>query len=170
MLAADYAADLDTAAVTRHVDRAARPVMMRAGAFVRRRAQSRLRRRKKPSAAGQAPSVHATDSRATLKNIRFDYDAEAKELIVGFVLLDTGNEVADPSGTLPETLEFGGTVSLLEEERRPGRWRRVNPRRPARDLPRRHRTVTYAARPVMGPALDDEKDQFAEMWEGAFAT
>jgi len=155
----------DAAAVQDSVDRQARRVMMRAGAFLRRRAISLLRRRKSPSRAGEPPSVHSTDARS-LKNIRFEYDPAERLLVVGVMPLDGAKTaVAEPSDKLPNVLEFGGTVALAEEQTKNGRWRRViSGRQPHRDRPQRRRTVTVAPRPFMGPALDAEIPTLIDLW------
>ena len=64
----------DRRLVQNRMSKANRKALSKAGAFIRRRARSSLRRRKRVSAPGQPPSVHSTDGVATLKNILFAYE------------------------------------------------------------------------------------------------
>lgn len=91
----------------------------KAGGYLRKAARSQLRRRKKASLPGQSPSVHSKDNVATLKNILFGVDARQLSLIVGPVGLNqkSVDGGALVSGTVPGTLEFGGTVGLREKFR-----------------------------------------------------
>lgn len=90
----------DRAKVTNAVDRTIRRNLSRFGAFVRKRARSSIRTRKRISAPGQPP----TNRTGLLKrNIFFVYEPSRRSVVIGPVLLNGG------SGA-PELLEHGGTV------------------------------------------------------------
>lgn len=148
------------------IDRARKGELSRAGAFVRRNARSRLRRRKRVSVAPEPPSVHSTDSVATLKAIWFAYDPRSQSVVIGPRLLNQAQLVNGSRQSIPGLLEFGGTATI-QEERWIGQttWRRRDLRRNAReDKEYRSRTATYAARPFMGPALREEAPKFPTLF------
>ncbi len=151
---------LDRKEVGKRIGRANRQAMSKIGAFVRRRARSKLRRRKRPSEPGQPPSVHSQDRVANLKNIQFAYDPYQESLVVGPVKLNQVQQswIDLGSNTVPQILEFGDAVQVQEVSRDQGKtWRRRNARRKARvgERRRRRRTV-YRPRPFMGPSLQEE--------------
>jgi len=122
--------------IIRGVERANRSALMRAGAFVRRRARSSMRKRKTISAPGQPPSSHT----GRLKGlILFGYDSQGESVVVG--PRATGDR--DQAG---ETLEHGKTVTRRQRRRR--------------------RRMRYRARPFMGPALEKEiqAGSFPKLW------
>lgn len=81
------------------VDKAARRVLSKFGAFVRQRARSSIRSRKKPALPGQPPSSHE----GSLKRlIFFAYDPAAKSVVVG--------PTRFREGEAPGLLEKGGRV------------------------------------------------------------
>lgn len=106
--------------------------LSKAGAFIRQRAKTKLRRRKKPSAAGQPPSVHSRDRRATLKNILFGLNADWESVVIGPVGLTEKRLSSASVQTVPELMEYGGT-SRVKEKR-----------------------VRYPTHPFMGPSLEEE--------------
>lgn len=146
------------------VDRATRKAMSKSLAFVRQTARRDvLRRRKKTSQPGRAPSVHAPGGYATLRNILFAYDERTKSGIVGPVKLNQVNMTGMGSQTVPQILEFGGTVNIREEKWRGSKgrmWfrtdnrRRVNPGKSYRT-----RRASYRPRPFMSTALDTENQK-----------
>ena len=88
-------------------ERANRQALMRAGAFIRRRARSSIRKRKKVSEPGRPPSSHT----GRLKGlILFAYDRTAETVVIG--PLGTGRDQAG------ETLEHGRTVTRRDGRRR----------------------------------------------------
>jgi hypothetical protein len=92
----------DRPAVQNAMDAATRKVLAQFGAFVRTRARSSMRRRKKISEPGQPPSAHD----GKLKQlIFFAFDPGAKSVVIGPALLNGAN------GEVPALLEYGGTVS-----------------------------------------------------------
>ena len=101
----------DTAAVRGKIDADTRRVLSRFGAFVRTRARSSIRTRKKPSAPGQPPSSHAGDLK---RLIFFALDPAATSVVIG--------PLRFRKGEAPALLERGGAVS------RKGKTLRYRPR------------------------------------------
>ena len=129
----------DRKVVRSAVDRTARRVLSRFGAFVRRAAKSSIRKRKRASAPGEPPSSHT----GLLKQfIFFGYDRDRRSVVIGPARLN------QKVGEAPAALEYGGTSTVVEGLR--GR--------------RRKRKVKIAARPYMGPAFKQEKPKLAAMW------
>ena len=141
--------------------RAERKNLSKIGAFIRKGARSSLRRRKKVSAPGQPPSVHTTDSVATLKNIQFHYDPQRHSVVVGPIGLN------QRGGAVPGILEHGGEAHLTEV--RMGRdWLPTGARAAKmfrrRGQPVRRRRIKIAARPFMRPAALKELPKFPAFW------
>lgn len=134
----------DRKAVERIVGKKTAKALSKAGAFVRTRARSSLRRRKATSAAGTPPSVHSSDSVATLKNILFALNPNNLSVVVGPVKINRRSSV-------PALHEFGGSQRITE---RGGRGRS------------RVRQANYAPRPFMAPALAAEAPKFPALWGG----
>ncbi len=133
--------------------------LSKAGAYVRRRARTQtLRRRKAVSAPGSPPSVHSSDSYATLKNILFATDANYETVIIGPVKLNQAEFSPGGRTTVPERLEKGG-VGILRQERffNTTKWFRRDLRRNRSGI-MEYRTIraTYKKRPFMGPTLQAE--------------
>lgn len=150
----------DRPAVQNAVDKAIRKALSRAGAFVRTRARSSLRRRKKASQPGSPPSVHSRDVYATLKNVLFSYDAAKKSVVVGMPLL---NGRPRSGTTVPELHEEGGTAGVVEVQLSGGKWvAKSYGKRWGENRPHRTRQARYPQRPTMGPALKAEQARIAE--------
>lgn len=149
----------DRQTVLRPHERAARRSLSRFGAFLRRRARSSLRRRKRVSAPGKPPSVHSRDAHATLKNILFGLESDQMTVLVGPVKTNQRGFLGGESlsGTVPQVMEFGGQA-VLAEKRAGTRWVRVGRRSPHPGQPTRRRRASYKPRPFMGPALQKEID------------
>lgn len=157
----------DRAAVKGRMTKANRKALSKAGAFIRRRARSSLRRRKKRSEPGQPPSVHTSDRVATLKNILFAYEPERETLVVGPVKLNQKTILGPQLGvaTVPQVHEFGATVKIREAK--VGQHWRSGRRRIRRGQPVRVRRVKYPERPFMGPALEAEQEHIPDAWSGS---
>ena len=126
----------DRGSVQSAVDRTTARVFSRFGAFVRTRARSSIRKRKRVSTPGQPPSSHA----GTLKKfIFFSFDARSRSVVVGPVPIAGG-------GTAPESLEYGGRTSLFVREKN----ERV--------------TANYRPRPFMTPAFTEEQKTLPALW------
>lgn len=101
----------DRHAVIEAIDAKTRAALIRFGSFTMQEARQSIRSRKKASAVGQPPSSHT----GLLKhNIFFAFDATAKSVMIGPVLLprtvigkDEG--VRLHGATVPSILEHGGT-------------------------------------------------------------
>ena len=70
----------DSAAVNAAIDRGAKRALSKFGAYVRTRARSSIRTRKRTSQPGQPPSNHTGHLK---KLIFFGYDAQKKSVVVG---------------------------------------------------------------------------------------
>ena len=112
----------DRQAVIDRMGKANVRAVSKAGAFIRTRARTSLRRRKKSSPPGRPPSVHSTDNVATLKNILFAYEPHAQTLVVGPVALNQINQswIDMRTRTVPQVLEFGDVLTVHE-------WRFTEP-------------------------------------------
>jgi hypothetical protein len=131
----------DAKAVLAAVDRGVRAVLSKFGAFVRTSSRQSIRKRKAVSQPGSPPSSHV----GTLRRlIFFGYDPQSKSVVIGPAPFAgrTGRAEAPP------LLEYGGR---------------------ARRKDRKGRTVTatYAPRPFMGPAFDQEQQKLPELWAGS---
>jgi hypothetical protein len=150
----------DRSKVLAHTGKVNARRLSRAGAFIRRRAMTKiLQRRKGTSQPGRPPNVHAkSGSFASLKTILFHLDATDESVVIGPVKLNQREHQSGSFTTVPQRLEFGG-IGLIHEERfyGSGRWRRRDWRRrvnPNKEY--RVRRARYAKRPFMGPALQAE--------------
>lgn len=124
----------DSAAVRKMLDDQTQKALSRAGAFVRQRAKTSIRSRKKVSDAGTPPSSHTGDLK---RLIWFAYDPGSQSVVIGPVRFKQGDA--------PNLLEFGGTA---KRQRRGGK----------------SVITTYRPRPFMGPALDKEIPKLAALW------
>ena len=123
----------DAPKIQRRVDFAKKRNFSRMGAFIRTRARSSLRRRKRTAAVGSPPSVHSKGT--NLKTIFFFYDLAKETMVVGPV--EFRGRQSDR--TASNIHEFGGKARM-RKTRRTGK-KRVN---------------NYPKRPFMGPALEAE--------------
>jgi hypothetical protein len=159
----------DKPAILNSVDAGTRQFLSKFGAFVRTRARSSIRTRKTPSEPGTPPSSHE----GTLKKyIYFGYDQNVRSVVIG---PEKTNQVffngdgRPVTGTVPEVLERGGEIRILEVFKY-GRWQRADlrSRRSIAGLKTRLRTVKIEARPYMGPAFEAEKNNLPSLMENAF--
>ncbi len=167
-----------------------RKPLSKAGAFVRRRQMSIIRRRKRASNPGEPPSAHGDDLK---KRIEFDYDSASRGVVVGAIKLNKVQFAASlfSQTTVPHTLEFGGQGTRVEERLagplRETNWigsdyrrketkhaismfRKTGQRQITLNLSERggppvfvaYRIVkaTIEARPSVGPALEHERPKF----------
>lgn len=127
--------------------------LSKAGAFVRTRARSILRRRKKPSKPGASPTVWSRDEFATLKNILFYADVRREAVIIGPRAVPGLALKGSNRRTVPELLEKGGWV----QTRFKMRGKRYVPSTRSIYLsleePEEVAIAKYEPRPFMGPAL-----------------
>ena len=175
------------------VDKTARTVLSKFGAFVRTSARSSIPSSNTVSRPGQPPHSHIgaprravnrhrkangaapiKGGRQGIKDIWFAWDQGHKSVVVGAIkynMLSFGTRGEVLHGTLPEILEYGGDIGLMEHQR-PGvdSWRRIDfrfARRRYAGHKVRRRTVHIAARPYMVPALTREKPKLPGMWADA---
>ncbi|MGC1272795.1 MAG: hypothetical protein WBC44_03745 [Planctomycetaceae bacterium] len=105
------AAFFDVKAVMDAVDRHRLRALSRFGYFVRQDSRQSIRKRKRPSRPGQAPSNRT----GLLKRfILFSYDAGRRSVVIGPARL---SGVADPAS--PEALEAGGSTKAGRISPRP---------------------------------------------------
>ncbi|NIA06911.1 MAG: hypothetical protein GWP14_04600 [Actinobacteria bacterium] len=119
------------------VDKATRRVLSRFGAFVRQRAKTSIRKRKKPSAPGSPPSSHVG---LLKKFIWFSYEPNRRSVVIGPARLSQNNR-----GEAPSLLEYGGITTIRRKKRRT--------------------RVRIRARPFMGPAFEKEQRQLPSLWK-----
>lgn len=92
----------DSRAVKNAVDKGTRKALSRFGAFVRQRAKTSIRKRKRISRPGEPPSSHTGKLK---KNIYFGYDAQRKSVVVGATQWSRSGAQS--------ILEYGGTENRL---------------------------------------------------------
>lgn len=184
----------DATPVIKAMDRATQRAFSKFGAFVRRRAQTSIRYRVKPSEPGKPPSAHKTAMRKKTNRrtgeskvqdvsplrefLFFACDRDSKTVVIGPAKTNQRNAYGDRP--IPDILEHGGSVQLLEHLHtfRGGRqvWLRTDLRfrlsgkmmQSAVGKPRRIRTVAIAARPYMEPAFQAELPKLPGMYANAF--
>lgn len=168
--------------VLRAMDRATAKALSRFGAFVRQRWRTSIRYRKAASQPGQPPSAHRTMRRAKTNRrtgitkvqssspyrdfIFFAYDWQTKTEIIGPALLNGSRRRLNGSKTIPETIEYGGSIRI-EEYLFGNNWRIIYSAMDSRSVkgrPVRQRTVPYRARPSGQPALKAELPKLPGMF------
>ncbi len=132
----------DRPKVQNAMDRATRKVLSKFGAFVRRRAKSSIRRRKRISRPGEPPSSHTGLLRS---GIYFGYDAGRQSVVIG------PTPLRDKTGSVPEILEHGGEMQTSLAFK-------------IRNREKARRRVRIAARPFMRPAYEAELPGLPAMW------
>lgn len=132
--------------------RASKATLSKMGAFVRTRARTQhLRRRKRTSEPGEGPSVHSRDKYANLRNIRFQVNKDATEVVVGPLKITRGGRVRPVTGTVPSVLEHGGMVAIKKDRSTRGK---------------RLVVVQVEKRPFMAKAFRDVLPMFAKELKG----
>lgn len=114
-------------------------VLSKVGAFLRKRAQTIQRYRKKASAPGTPPSAHKERGALLRKLLYFSYDPRTDSVVVG--------PVAHGRGEAPNLNEFGGRVT-----------------RRRRGVPY---VATYAPRPFMAPTLKAAEPKLPAAWSNS---
>lgn len=130
------------------------------GREVRLEARDLLVKRKGPSEPGDPPHVHSTDRKYTLRFILYFYEPEASTVVVGPVGLS--------SRPAPGLLEQGGRRTFFEAQVR-GKWfpaHMLESDAGYDEYPKRHRTITVAARPFMSRALEEALPHIPEQFRG----
>lgn len=100
----------DRAGVLNAMDDKSNRCMSSAGAFGRTVMQRGMRRRRSASSVGDYPSARPGNP-LLRERVRFGYDKKNKSLVIGPALLDsTDREVAQAGYTVPELVNYGGTI------------------------------------------------------------
>lgn len=133
--------EIDAGRVNKAYLKAERQVLMRAAARGRGIAKRAMRKRKRASRPGEAPSVRKGQLK---KFILFAFDAPKHVALFGPKKLPGSKDT-------PEVLEKG-----LIASRRVGRGRN-----------RRNKSIRFAKRPAMVPALDQIMPGLPAMWKNA---
>lgn len=125
------------------MDKATKQALSKFGAFVRTRARSSIRKRKKISQPGQPPSSHT----GLLKDkLFFVFERERKGVVIGPARLNK------PGLPAPQLLEQGGAVTVTRRTKA-GKTKQVR--------------RVYQPRPFMGPAFEKERPKLPELWQNA---
>jgi len=127
----------DSPRVQRAMDAATRQALSRAGAFIRQRARTSIRKRKGVSQPGRPPHSHTGHLK---RLIFFAWDAATESMVIG--------PVPFKQGEAPNLLEFGGSVVRATGKRQ-------------------RRRMVYEKRPFMGPALEAELPQLPSRWRNS---
>lgn len=156
--------------VLKNMDAAKRKALSKAGAFVRKRSRSSIKRRKTASKPGNPPHAH----QGAIKLIYFAYDQASDSVVIGPIPFAG---VMAP-GIVTGTLEKGGAIAV--KQRVPmAQARKARSPRQAEAYKRKlqdgtaqashTRTVTklinIEARPYMLPALESERPKFADQFK-----
>lgn len=135
----------DRPRVQRAVSHANRRALSRAGAFVRTRARTSMRKHRDTSRPGRPPYAHQGSLR---RMILFGYEPSRETVVVG--------PVGFRSSDAPNALEFGGRTTVVRRRRSSRMGQRVIKTR-----------VRIAARPYMAPALDKERPNLPALWRNS---
>ncbi len=146
----------DREAVRKRVKPGSARALSKAGAYVRTSARSSIRSRKAVSAAGSPPSAH-TKRTPNLRTIFFAFDPRSESVVVGPVRLNGPSSVR-----VPHILEVGGDVTLNQVLI--GKSWLTGKKPTSARQPVRKKTVKYAARPFMNPALVANQSKLPSLW------
>ena len=135
----------DRPKIRKAVDHGKRRALSRAGAFIRQRARTSIRKRRRFSRPGEPPTSHTGLLR---RFILFGYDRQRDSVVVG--------PVGFRRSRAPNVLEFGGRAVVETSRARKGSRRQ-----------RKKRTVRIAARPYMRPALEKERSNLPAVWRNS---
>lgn len=157
----------DSPNVIKAIEATERRVLSKAGAFIRTRARSSIRRKKRPtkgkrrgrrqyrSAPGSPPFSWQQPG---IKDIIFTVDPRTKSVSIGPIPFNGTKDV-------PGSLEHGGAVEVTESRYsdrdmpwQPGFWKQGQ-------VERRTRKVSIKARPFMGPAREAELPQILDQFK-----
>jgi hypothetical protein len=159
----------DKPRVVKLIDDTTRRAFSRFGAFVRDDARKSIRTRKKASQPGNPPNSHT----GILKRfIYFALDPNRRSVIIGPAKTNQiffGQDRRPVSGTVPEVLEYGGAIGILEVQKsyQGGTfWTRADlrSRRRLAGRPLRLRQVNIRPRPYMHPAFDKNLTELPRIW------
>jgi hypothetical protein len=145
-MAATSRSFFDRPKVQRTVDKKKRSALSKFGAFVRRRAKSSIRKRKKSADPGMPPSSHI----GTLKNLLFfAYDERTKSVVIGPAPIGA-------KAIVPGALERGGKSVIVRRIKSAKGGERLRVLKP----------IHVRKHPYMAPALAAERPKFAGLFRG----
>jgi hypothetical protein len=96
--------------VFKAIQRKAQRVLFRTGAYARKAMQRRMRRRKKASRPGDAPSAH--ENPLIKKRLFYGYDPTSESIVVGPETFKPpkGHRLAGGQRSIVEVLDAGGSI------------------------------------------------------------
>lgn len=109
----------DRAEVQRRIGKRNAAALSKLGAFIQTKAKTRvLKRGKRRSRPGQPPIVHSQDPKRSLRYIHFYMNKDWENLKVGPSKIpnDPTSPTIAAGYTVPQILEFGGTIQIKEEK------------------------------------------------------
>ena len=140
----------DRKAVTSRLERQERGLLSKAGAFVRTKARSLIRRIKRPARPGEPPRARFR-GQPSLKTILFVYEPRNHGVVIGPVKFG--------SMDAPRKQEFGAFLPkpafVRSAKKRSGRKSELI------------KIKRIAKHPFMGPALEDVQDRIPKLWRGS---
>lgn len=140
----------------------------KAGAFVRQTMKNLIKNKPGTSRPGQPPFGHAAEGDGKLERfIFFAYDQADQTTAIGPALLSLTYEDGDGrplSGPVPEILELGGEIQILEVLVGQD-WKHLTRSQRQRypNATTRTRTVSIKPRPFAVPALENEAPKFPDL-------
>jgi hypothetical protein len=177
------------------MDKTERKVLSKFGAYVMTASRRSMRsggKKGKASRPGEPPRSHSANGlRRGHHAVQFGYDISSRSVIIGPEKMN--HVVHNASGTIPEILEFGGTLSVFEERYLSSSsetpWFRVDLRYRNRKAWLRYtqenggegiaadrrgvrrqlrlRPIRIAARPYMAPAYTKTRSRLMPLWQNA---
>jgi hypothetical protein len=150
----------DRAAVTRNIDKTTARAFVKIGSLGRRIERNMIRYSPNPSKSGKPPHAHGSNSLLKEK-IFFVYDATNKSVVIGPALIN-GAKSIPPGKTVPEVLEFGGTIvfprsTWVTESATSGRLRRRIVESVTRQM---------QPRPFAAPTMEILETKYQKLWAG----
>lgn len=165
----------DSKTLIRRIGKAKAKSLSKGGAFLRRTSKGSIKTSKKPSRPGQP--VKTRGEKIFPKSIFFSYDKATDSVVTGPVKLNHvffNGDGKPVKGTVPEVLEKGGQIQVMEvfvggpnaSRNAPWNWRRADlrSRRRLAGKPLRLRKVKIGSRPTMGLALEKERRKLPELF------
>jgi hypothetical protein len=142
------------------MDKKTEKVLSATGAFTRTAMQRGMRRRKSASKPGDYPSAHGNS--LLRDRILFGFDVGTESLIVGPDKLDsTDREVAAAGKTVPELINFGGTVTRKAiYDPKTKQIRRIRHNQRPRQWVYRPRPFVALTLPIAAKKLADNMERF----------
>ena len=160
----------DGEAILSKLSKADRDVNSKAGAYVMtsaRRSMRKVNKKGTPSPPWQPPKERKGFLKKGRYGVQFGWDPVTRTVVVGPEIFP-GLKDRNPGGTMPESLEHGGDVAVMEAQRKDGSysiramaWAKVN------GAKTRERVAAIKPRPFMGPALAKEAPKFPGLWKNA---